>query len=91
MTASNAAWVAALIFVNLWTILCFGWDKRCATRGLRRVPERRLLTLAALGGSPGALIARRAFRHKTRKEPFSSRLWLIATVQAGALIGWFLL
>lgn len=91
MTPSNLAWVAALSVVNLWTVLCFGWDKRCATRGQRRIPERRLLTLAALGGSPGALLARRIFRHKTRKEPFSTRLWLIVVVQAGALTGWFLL
>lgn len=91
MTLSNPVWVAALFVINLWTVLCLGWDKRCATRGQRRIPERRLLTLAALGGSPGALVARRIFRHKSRKEPFSTRLWLIVAAQAAALIVWLLL
>jgi uncharacterized membrane protein YsdA (DUF1294 family) len=27
------------------------------------------------------------YRHKTRKQPFSTLLFLIAAVQAGALIG----
>jgi len=43
------------------------------------------------GGSPGAFLARHLFRHKTRKEPFSTYLKLIACVQIGGLIGWFLL
>ena len=40
-----------------------------------------------IGGSPGALLARRWFRHKTRKEPFSTRLLVIVAVQAGTIIG----
>ena len=43
--------------------------------------------LALAGGSPGALLARRLFRHKTRKQPFSTQLFMIAAIQAGAAIG----
>jgi uncharacterized membrane protein YsdA (DUF1294 family) len=50
------------------------------------VPERTLLTLAALGGGPGALVARPVFRHKTRKQPFSAWLMLIVFLQAAALV-----
>lgn len=75
------------MLVNLWTIYRFHADKRRATEGWRRIPEADLLFLAAIGGTPGAFFARHRFRHKTRKQPFSAWLWLIAFVQAGALIG----
>jgi uncharacterized membrane protein YsdA (DUF1294 family) len=78
---------AALALLNLWTILRFWQDKQRAIAGERRIAEADLLGLALIGGSPGALIARRLFRHKTRKQPFSTRLFLIVAVQAAALIG----
>lgn len=77
----------ALLAVNCWTMLRFWQDKRRAIAGERRIPEADLLGLALIGGSPGALLARRLFRHKTRKEPFSTRLLLIVALQMGALIG----
>lgn len=82
---------AYLIAINLLAWHAFGLDKRCAMRGDRRIPERRLLLLALLGGSPGALLARRHFRHKTRKQPFSALLMAIVGIQAGALIMFLLL
>ena len=78
---------AALAVINLCTILRFWQDKQRAQAGERRIPENDLLALAVIGGSPGALLARRLFRHKTRKEPFSTQLLLIAALQAGAGIG----
>ncbi|NWK94999.1 DUF1294 domain-containing protein [Sphingobium lactosutens] len=80
-----------LVLLNGWTIACFWRDKKCAIVGARRIPEARLLTFALLGGSPGALLARRLFRHKTHKQPFSTLLLLIVAVQSGLLIGWLLL
>ena len=77
---------AVLGAMNLLTFLVFGWDKLAAIDGRSRVSERALLTLAALGGSPGALLARPVFRHKTRKQPFSAWLVLIVFVQAAAII-----
>lgn len=70
-----------LLTVNGLTVLRFWQDKGRARRGEWRVPEADLLWLALLGGSPGALVARCVFRHKTRKEPFSTRLLLIVVVQ----------
>lgn len=79
-----------LAVLNLATFVIFGFDKAAAAdkvnRGRSRVPERALLTLAALGGSPGALLARPVFRHKTRKQPFSAWLTLIMFVQAAAVV-----
>lgn len=71
-----------LAVVNLTTFAAFGFDKRAAERGDWRIPERRLLSLAAAGGGLGAAAAQRLFRHKTRKEPFASRLRLILAAQA---------
>ena len=61
-----------LAALNLWTFASFWHDKRQAISGGWRVPEGRLLLLAALGGSPGAFAARHLLRHKTRKQPFAA-------------------
>ena len=76
-----------LFFLNIWTIIRFWQDKRRALAGERRIPESDLLGLAFFGGSLGALLARRLFRHKTKKEPFSTQLLVIVALQLGVLIG----
>lgn len=81
----------ALLLVNVWTMLRFRQDKARARAGQRRIPEADLLGLALIGGSPGAWLARHLFRHKTRKQPFSTRLALITLLQAGAIAGWLAL
>ena len=60
----------------------------CSIAGGRRISEGSLLLLALLGGTPGAFAARHMFRHKTRKQPFATILWLIALIQIGVLAGW---
>lgn len=80
-----------LAVVNGWTMWSFWDDKRRAQAGVRRIPENDLLGLALFGGSPGALLARRLFRHKTRKEPFSTYLLLIVALQIGGVVGFLLL
>jgi uncharacterized membrane protein YsdA (DUF1294 family) len=89
--AMLAAALLFLLVINAVTILRFREDKQRAIAGSRRIPEADLLGLALIGGSPGALLARKLFRHKTRKEPFSTRLQLIAVVQAGCALGYYLL
>ena len=82
-----------ILLVNLWTILRFWQDKQRAIAGARRIPEADLLGLALIGGSPGAFAARRMFRHKTCKQPFTTWLWLIALGQLGigaAILAWAL-
>jgi uncharacterized membrane protein YsdA (DUF1294 family) len=77
----------ALLMLNGWTILLFWIDKQRAAAGRWRIAESSLLGLAAIGGTPGAFLARRLFRHKTRKQPFSTTLMVIAALQGGAAIG----
>ncbi|MBZ9648229.1 MULTISPECIES: DUF1294 domain-containing protein [Sphingomonadaceae] len=73
---------------NLVAFALFSMDKRRARLGLRRLSERTLLLWALAGGSAGALVGRRLFRHKTRKQPFSTLLWLIVAAQAMAAAAW---
>lgn len=73
---------------NLIAFILFGMDKRRARKGLRRLSERSLLLWALAGGTPGAFLGRHVFRHKTRKQPFSARLWLIAMAQTMAIAIW---
>ena len=88
MTAEMLPMALLLVLaVNGWTMVRFRQDKQRAVDGARRIPEAHLLRLALIGGSPGALLARHLFRHKTRKEPFSTLLLLICALQLGALIG----
>ncbi|SMO68194.1 DUF1294 domain-containing protein [Ruegeria faecimaris] len=78
-------WIAVIYLwvINGLTLLAFGWDKLRARRRKSRVPERRLLWLAALGGSPGALVGRWIFNHKSRKGRFSLSLFAIFATQVG--------
>lgn len=75
-----------LVAINFAAFAAFGIDKMLAEGGQRRIAESTLLSFASFGGSPGAYAGRRAFRHKTRKQPFSSQLHMIAAVQALAAV-----
>ncbi len=82
------AWLAG---INLMTWASFASDKRAAISAEQRIAERTLLTLALLGGSPAAVAAQQILRHKTRKEPFRTRLFLIVLAQVVILplfVGW---
>lgn len=78
-----------VLLINLITFCVFWWDKDAARKGQWRVPESRLLWLALIGGSPGAVLAQRLLRHKTRKEPFRTQLMLICVMHVVALVAWF--
>ena len=77
----------ALVVLNLVTFGAFWHDKRSAVSGRRRLPERDLLGLALLGGSVGAVTAQQLLRHKTRKQPFATYLFLIMAGHVGLILG----
>ena len=70
-----------LVFMNLAAAALFWQDKRSSASGGWRTPENTLLGMAFWGGSIGALAAQQVLRHKTRKQPFRSRLVMIAAFQ----------
>ena len=64
-----------LVVINLLAFAAFGVDKRQAKRKerrpeIRRVPEKTLFLLAALGGTPGAWLGMKVFHHKTLHRAF---------------------
>jgi len=66
--------IAYFICVNLVAWFLFGHDKDRAMTGGWRTPESILLATALFGGGIGAKVGQRQYRHKTRKEPFRTRL-----------------
>ena len=82
-----------LLAVNLLTFLAYGIDKWKAVHNghrskhqLRRIPEVSLLLLAALGGSPAALLAMYLFRHKTHHKKFRYGVPLILFLQIAIIV-----
>ena len=70
-----------LIGVNLLTFVAFGMDKYKAKHMHWRISEASLLLLAALGGSPAALLAMYLFRHKTLHNKFRYGVPIILLLQ----------
>lgn len=82
--------VAVSVLLSLIAFALYRADKSAAIRGAWRTPESTLQVVSLLGGWPGALIAQRVYRHKTRKQPFQMVFW-IAVVANCALWAWLAL
>lgn len=76
-----------LAVINVVAFGMYGYDKRLAQSGHRRISESSLLQVAIFGGSLGANLACRVYRHKTRKQPFANRLQTITVIQLAIAIG----
>lgn len=59
-----------LIIINVIAIVITAHDKRAAIRQRRRVPEKTLMLISALGGAPAMYLTILVIRHKTRKPLF---------------------
>ena len=71
-------WIPALyVAMSLITFTAYALDKSAARRSAQRISEQALLSLGILGGWPGAILAQRQFRHKTRKLPFLIAFWAV--------------
>ena len=73
------------LLINALAYAAFAIDKSRAICAERRIPERSLLILPALGGWIGAKIAQHRLRHKTRKQPFGTLLNLSVLVLPGLI------
>ncbi|MFB9329803.1 DUF1294 domain-containing protein [Paenibacillus aurantiacus] len=78
-----------LILINIAAFMLMGSDKALARQGKRRVSERRLMTYAAVGGSVGAYLGMRAYRHKTKHAKFFIGLPVLVIVHVVVLVALF--
>ena len=79
-----------LLLINAVGFLIMCIDKLLAKKQARRVPERTLLWVAALGGSFGSLLGMMLAHHKARKPKFYITVPLLLALQAAA-VGWYYL
>ena len=80
-----------LLGVNLAAFAAMGWDKhRSKQPGKRRIPEKHLFLLAALGGALGGTAGMLLFHHKTRHWTFRWGFPAILALEAGLGL-WLLL
>ena len=74
-----------LAIINIITFSLYGSDKKRARWDRRRIPEKVLLGLAVIGGSVGAWMGMKVYRHKIRKWKFIIGVPLILILQILAI------
>lgn len=94
LPATLAIYLLATVAGSIVAFIAYGIDKRRAVRDKPRFSERTLHLMGALGGWPGAQVARQLFRHKTLKLSFRIVFFLIVTVHLGFIVygivfGWW--
>jgi uncharacterized membrane protein YsdA (DUF1294 family)/cold shock CspA family protein len=83
--------VILLVLVASAIAFCvYGLDKSSASNGGWRIPEGTLHLLGLMGGWPGALVAQKLLRHKSKKQSFQVVFWATVFLNCGA-IGWLFL
>jgi uncharacterized membrane protein YsdA (DUF1294 family)/cold shock CspA family protein len=72
-------WLIPIVYValSLLTFCIYAFDKSAAMNRRWRTSEQALHLMSLAGGWPGALIAQRLFRHKSKKLDFQIAFWVI--------------
>jgi uncharacterized membrane protein YsdA (DUF1294 family) len=70
-----------LLLINVFTLTLFGYDKDMAEKKRKRVSEKTLLLFTFLGGTLGALLGMRMYKHKTKKVSFQFKFLLTVIAQ----------
>ena len=85
-------WQLYLLITNAAAFAAFGIDKYLAKTGAFRIPEKILFAVAAIGGSPGAIIGMKLFKHKTLHRTFTVGLpaiFILQVVLVTLVIFWY--
>jgi len=89
LAAARPDWLLlAYAAMSVLTFALYALDKSAARAGRWRIQESTLHSAALLGGWPGALMAQRMLRHKSRKPSFQIAYWLTVMINLAAL--WWL-
>ena len=75
-----------LVLINAVGLMIMLIDKKKASRGAWRIPERTLIGIALLGGSIGMTTGMYLFRHKTKHPKFSVGLPVILILHAALVV-----
>lgn len=81
MTAPIYVVILYFAAISVITAVVTCLDKHFAKRSMRRVPEKTLLLLAFLGGSPAEYLTMKLIRHKTQHKKFMLGLPLMMLLQ----------
>lgn len=79
------------VCVNVLTFFVYGIDKWQARQGKWRISEATLLLFAVIGGSIGAWLGMRVWRHKTMHKKFKygiPAILMIHIIIIGYLLKW---
>lgn len=72
---------------SVFSFVVFAVDKYKSTHNKWRIPEKKLLLTAFLGGALGAFLAMFIIRHKIRKRKFKILVPLFLVLQIWSLAG----
>ena len=81
----NVLLIGYPLVINILAFSLMGTDKANARQNKRRIPEATLFLVALLGGSLGAIVGMRFFRHKTKHWYFTVGMPLILILQLAAI------
>jgi uncharacterized membrane protein YsdA (DUF1294 family) len=86
-------WIAGgYLLMSILAFIAYAVDKSAAKHNRWRTQESTLHLLGVLGGWPGALLAQRWLRHKSKKTAFLVVFWLTVLINCAALaLAWVLL
>ena len=75
-----------LLAINVLVFFLYGIDKWKAKRSKWRIPEITLLSIAVIGGSIGAWLGMKVWRHKTMHKKFKYGIPLILMIQISLVL-----
>jgi uncharacterized membrane protein YsdA (DUF1294 family)/cold shock CspA family protein len=79
--------LGAYLAASAIAFVAYALDKSAAQKNRWRISERTLHLFGLIGGWPGALLAQKTLRHKSKKKEFQTVFWATAALNCCAL-GW---